>query len=570
MTRNKYGWAVTLPLAAALVLTACSGGSGSTKSTSTGSSGGTTGGGTTKTTSAAAGKEGGTATVDLGASPGSLDPQVAYAAQSQDADWLAYTGLLTYARASGDAGVKVIPGLATALPTVSNAGKTYALTLRPGLKYTNGVGVKAADFAYTIQRAIKLNWGGVSFFTGTIKGAAEYQSGKAASISGITSDDATGKITITLTSAYGPFENVLALSAAGLVPTGTAMKNLATTPPPGIGPYTISKVNGTYGFELSKVAGFAAFKLPGIPLGHLDKVVFKTQSNPLSAAEDVLKGQADAFDPSGAVPGSLLATIQKQAADRYSAIAVPWVYYFWMNSTVAPFNNKVARIAVATAIDRQALIRLSSGQLSAGCNFFPPGIAGHVDGDCVTQTNGPQLAAAKTMIQNAHLTGSPVTVWGMNVAPRDSYANYYASLLTSLGFKVTTKLLSPAVYSATVSNPKTKAQTGYGDWLEDFPHPVDFTLPFSAFGLSANVNYGRVNNPTIEGMLTKLGGTPASQLPSVASQWAAVDHYLNANALILPFGYAKLPKFLSARIDYSTAVFSPIYLNDYSSWQLVS
>lgn len=546
----------SVPLAAALVLSSCSGSSSSTATAPSGGQGGSA-------------KEGGTATVNLGGAPGSIDPQRSYAAGTQDAVWLAYTGLLTYARANGDAGTKVIPGLATALPKVSADGLTYELTLRPNLQYSNGTPVKASDFSYTIQRAIKLNWGGVSFFTGTIKGAQDYQSGKATTISGITADDATRKITITLNSPYGPFDNVLALSGAGLVPAGTAMKDLATAPPPGIGPYTISKVNGNYGFEITKVPKFASFNLPGIPAGHLDKVVIKTQSNALSAAEDVLKNNVDAFDPSGGVPGSLLPTVKAQAADRFSQETVPWVYYFWLNSTIAPFNNEKARLAVSTALDRKALVRLSSGQLAVGCNMLPPGIAGHEDGGCVTQPNGPDLAAAKKILSDAGLTGAPVTVWGMSVAPRDAYVNYYASLLTSLGFNVTTKLLAPAVFSATVSNVTTKAQTGYGDWAQDFPHPVDFTLPISKFGIAANLNYGRVDDPVVEGIIQKLGGTPSSGLAAVADQWAAMDKHLNEKALVLPWGYATLPKFLSDRIDFKKAIFSPIYYNDYSSWQLV-
>lgn len=507
--------------------------------------------------------------MNLGAAPGSIDPQRAYAAGTQDAVWLAYTGLLTYARANGDAGTKVIPGLATAMPKVSADGMTYRLRLRPNLKYSNGTPVKASDFAYTIERAIKLNWGGVSFFTFTIKGAQDYQAGKASKISGIVSDDATGKITIRLNAPYGPFDNVLALSGAGLVPSGTPMKDLATAPPPGIGPYTISKVNGNYGFEVSKVARFAKFNLPGIPAGHLDKVVIKTQSNPLSAAEDVLKNNVDAFDPSGGVPGSLLPTVKAQAPSRYGTETVPWVYYFWLNSTIAPFNNEKARLAVSTALDRKALVRLSSGQLAVGCNFLPPGIAGHQDGGCTTQPNGPNLAKGKKILTDAGLTGTPVTVWGMSVAPRDAYVNYYASLLTSLGFKVTTKLVAPAVYSATVSNVTTKAQTGYGDWAQDFPHPISFTLPISKFGIAANVNYGRVDDPVVEGSISKYGPTSSGELPSVADKFAAMDTHLNDKALVLPFGYASLPKFLSNRINYDKALFSPIYYNDYSSWQLV-
>ena len=80
--------------------------------------------------------------------------------------------MTAYAHASGLAGGQVIPGLATALPTVSADGKTYTATLRKGLVYSNGKPVKASDFPYTIERSLKLPWGGSGqFYGGTIVGA---------------------------------------------------------------------------------------------------------------------------------------------------------------------------------------------------------------------------------------------------------------------------------------------------------------------------------------------------------------------------------------------------------------
>src|SRR6202044_423932 len=103
------------------------------------------------------------------------------------------TGLTTYKHASGAAGGNLIPGLATALPTISNGGKTYTVTLRKGLVFSNGTPVKASDFAYTVERAIKIPWGGSgSFITPVIVGASAFSAGKAKTISGITTDDATG------------------------------------------------------------------------------------------------------------------------------------------------------------------------------------------------------------------------------------------------------------------------------------------------------------------------------------------------------------------------------------------
>ena len=84
---------------------------------------------------------GGTVQMVMGTFPDSLDPQRGYSTQAAEADWISYTGLVTYKHVSGVGGATLIPGLATALPVVSHGGKTYTVTLRKGLKYSNGAAV---------------------------------------------------------------------------------------------------------------------------------------------------------------------------------------------------------------------------------------------------------------------------------------------------------------------------------------------------------------------------------------------------------------------------------------------
>ena len=130
--------------------------------------------------------------------------------------------MLTYAHANGKPGTALIPGLATALPAISNGGKTYTVTLRKGLVYSNGKPVKASDFTYTVERAIKIPWGGSGqFITAQIQGATAYSKGTSKTISGITTNDATGQITIHLVAPYGAFDNVL-LAAHGYALASTA------------------------------------------------------------------------------------------------------------------------------------------------------------------------------------------------------------------------------------------------------------------------------------------------------------------------------------------------------------
>ena len=109
-----------------------------------------------------------------GTPPQSLDPGLDYTTQGSEVNWLVYTGLTTY-RTGGTAGAQLIPGLATALPVISNGGKTYTATLRKGLVFSNGKPVVASDFTYTVERALKIPWGGASaFITPNIVGATAY------------------------------------------------------------------------------------------------------------------------------------------------------------------------------------------------------------------------------------------------------------------------------------------------------------------------------------------------------------------------------------------------------------
>jgi peptide/nickel transport system substrate-binding protein len=519
-------------------------------------------------------RQGGTATVLMGTAPDFLDPQEGYTTQSAEATWISYTPLLTYRHASGTSGTELIPGLAKALPKVSKDGRSYTLTLRKGLVYSNGRPVKAGDFKYTIERAIRLNWGGKAFFTNYIAGASAFDSGQSDTISGIETDDASGRITIHLTTPYGAFANVIAFPAAGLVPSGTPMTNLSNDPPPGVGPYMITDVSPNRSFSLVKNRRFAALDIPGIPTGHLSRITVNITSNTQTEAEQVLQNQADAFDAGDTLPPSLLPQIESQAADRFSREPIPSTYYFFLNTRTEPFNNPLARQAVNYAIDRRALVRLASGFLAPECKFLPEGIAGHSNGPCAygSKDGAPDLAKAKQLVEQAGLVGTPVTVWGQSRSPRREYVEYYTSVLNQIGFKATPKIISDSIYFPTIGNAATNPQTGFADWIQDFPNPSDFYLLMDGRTIQPtnNQNFSMVDDPHIQRELARLNRVPATKLDSVAGEWRALDQYVARKAYVAVFGSEEVPKFLSDRIDFDTAVFHPLYFNDWSTWQLTS
>ena len=505
----------------------------------------------------------------MGTAPDSLDPGFGYTTQAAEADWISYTGLVTYAHANGQAGGQVIPGLATALPVASADGKTYTATLRKGLVYSNGTPVKASDFPYSIERSIKIPWGGSSFYTGNIVGAAAYAAGKAKSISGITADDATGKITIKLLAPYGAFDNVLAFPSSALVPTGTPMKNEPNSPPPGDGPYMITNVVPNQGFQVVKNPKWTA--IPGIPSGYAN-INVKISSNVSSNALAVLQNSADVFDWADTVPGSLLPQISSQASSRFSKKVMNSTYYIFLNSKAKPFSSQLAREAVVTGLDQNAMNRLGSGTLIPACYFLPPGMVGHPTGTCPygNPASGGDLAKAKQLVQQSGMAGQSVTVWSETRSPRQQWMTYYTQFLNSIGFKATQKVIADATYFSTIGNLKLNPQTGFADWNQDFPNPIDFYLLLqkAAIQPTNNQNFGQVADPKIDSESTKLGATPATQLSSIGSQWQALDQYVAQKAYVAVFGYQTFPAFTSTRIDLSKAIFHGLYGWDWSSLSL--
>jgi peptide/nickel transport system substrate-binding protein len=540
---------VSLALALVIGVSAC--GSSSTSSTSSGT--------------------GGTATVLMGTAPDSLDPGLGFTTQSYEATWITYTGLVTYAHATGEAGTKLIAGLAESLPTVSSDGKTYAFTLRKGLAYSDGTPVKASDFTHTIERAIKLGWGEKELLTENIVGGEAFDKGKASTISGIQTDDATGKITVKLVAPYGPFLNVLAFPAAGLVPGSTPMKSLPNTPPPGVGAYEIASVVPNKSFSLVRNPHFSSSTIPGVPAGHVN-VDVKIVSNNQSEAEQVLDNSADVFDYNDTIPPTLLAKVQAQAKERYAKESTVSGEYFFLNVKSKPFSSSLVREAVNYALDRRALQRLDSGMLDPACFFLPVGMPGHPSAPCPDgePSAGPNLAKAKELVQKSGLAGTSVTVWGGSRAPHKEFVDYYAGVLNEIGLKATEKIVADAQYYPTVGNLSNKVQTGWMSFSQDFPNPIDFYQLLDAHSIlpTENHNLSQVDDPHIQSELAALSPTPSSQLDSVLSRWQALDLYTAQKAYMAPFGYDEVPKFFSDRIDFGAAVFHPVYGNDWSSLQL--
>jgi peptide/nickel transport system substrate-binding protein len=243
----------------------------------------------------------------------------------------------------------------------------------------------------------------------------------------------------------------------------------------------------------------------------------------------------------------------------------------FFNARTAPFNNQLAREAVNVGVDRRGFQRLASGALTPACYFLPEGITGHPTGDCkYGSLDAPDLAKAKQLLKQSGQMGAKVTVWGQNREPRKEYTDYYTAALNKIGFKATERIIADATYFPTIGNAKTNPQTGFADWIQDFPNPSDFYLLLDANSIQPtnNENFGNVNDPHIQSELAYLNKVPATKLAGAAARWTTLDQYVASKAYVFVFGSEQSPQFFGPKINKGAAVFHRTYFNDWTSLAL--
>jgi peptide/nickel transport system substrate-binding protein len=528
-----------------------------------GSDGSSTGGG---------GREGGAITISQSTQPDALDPALSYTFGGWEPMWLVYTPPLTYRHAEGTEGAELIPGVAEALPAISPDGRTYELTMRKGLTYSDGTPAKASDFEHTIKRVLNLESGGSAFFLG-IEGAQAYvDAGRPETdISGIETDDRTGKITIRLTEPDGTFSNVLAMPFAGLVPRNTPFENLTKDPPPGIGPYAITESVPNRQFVLERND---RFRVPGIPRGHVEKITTRIVTSATRAAQDVISGELDYMQD--LIPPDIKPEIEAKYSDRYEEHPASSTYYLFLNVRVPPFDNEQVREAVNYGVDKPALARLFAGNLVPGCSFLPPAVPGYDASldveDCPwgNPKEPPDLQRARQLIDEAGAEGAKVTVWGDTLDPDDKVAAAYSDMLNEMGLDAEPKILDASVFNQTMGSAKTEAQTGVTGWSQDFPHPKNFffLVDGAAIQPTNNQNFGNVDDPQVTAGIAELSTEP-ELTREVADRWSELNRQLVEEGWIVPFGHGTRPTFVSERMDFENCtLFHPVYGNDYSSFCL--
>jgi peptide/nickel transport system substrate-binding protein len=524
------------------------------------------GGGSSSGSSGSGGSEGGTLNATYASFPDYLDPQLSYTAEGWTAMGEVYIPLLTYKHANGTAGAALEPGLAKEMPKISNGGKTYTMFLRPGLKYSDGTPVKASDFTYAVERAFKVNSGGSVFYTGIV-GAEKFAETKKGGIPGIKTNDKTGEIVIDLTKPRGTFSNELGLMFVAPVPAGTPNEDLSANPPPGTGPYMITKSQPGRGWEYARNPYWAKANskaMPNYPSGHIDGAKITVVRNPQSQVNDIEQGKYDWMQnpPPSNRYQEVLSKYEGTQFEPFSTIST---YYFWMNTRKAPFNDPKVRQAVNYAVDPEALERIYSGQITATHQILPEGMPGHKKLDLYPHN----LAKAKEMLKEANPSDMDITVWTDTESPNNEAGEYYEGVLKELGFNAKLKIINADNYFTIIGNQTTAdLDTGWSDWYEDYPHPNDFFQPLLA-GESIlptnNGNFANIDEPKLNKEIAKLGEEQLG--PEQEAAYAELDKKYMELAPWIPYGQRTLSTFVSSNINLENIITNPTFFQYLTSFE---
>jgi peptide/nickel transport system substrate-binding protein len=488
-----------------------------------------------------------------------LEPTLWYYATTWEIAYATCTPLMTFTDTSGVAGVKPIPGVGEQ-PTVSDHGKVYSFTLKPGLKFATGAPITGAAIKYTFDRMFspKLASPGDSFFN-MIVGAPAVISGKATTVSGIT--DTANTVTFKLSEPVASFLYRMTLPFACPVPVGTAIKPLENGTALLTGPYMVKSYTPERSILLVKNPYWNAAELGKRQVSdqiNIQLNVDDSQASPLIQAGQ-LATYAAPISPTDALTAISNPTLKGQVFVN----PLPATTYLWLNNSVPPLNNVKVRQAINYAINRLAIQRVWGGpsQAAPTDQVLPPTMPGYVKANNYPVAG--DLAKAKSLMKASGVK-TPVSLELRTLSDQPGYAQAAQVIqadLAPIGLKINIVTAPDSVNGGFISAPKNHIPMGINTWTQDYPYADDFFSPLldgNNITASGNNNYASFNNPGINTQIQNLVSAGS------AAQWNALDKeiistYAPWAPLLNP---TRVTVFASGICG---AIMQPVYLVDFAT-----
>jgi YVTN family beta-propeller protein len=488
-----------------------------------------------------------------------IDPGAAWSSESWRVMTLVYDGLVGYRRVAGAAGATLVANLATHVPTPTDGGRTYTFQLRPGIRYSNGAPVRAADFRSSLERSIKVSPNPPPIVVQDLVGGTSCLKQPAACdlSHGIETNDEARTVTIHLTAPDPDFLYKMALPLASFVPADSPLRLASDEPLPGTGPYRLQTADGGRTLRLVRNRYFHVWASDARPDGYADEILIRTGAEGGEQVAAVLDGEADwAEVPTERVQA--LATTRPAQLHSDPFIAT---YYMFLNVRVPPFDDPRVRRALNLATDRRRLVELRGGPLGAQptCQMVPPGVFGYqphcpytVDPGPAGTWIAPDFARASQLVEASGTRGMKITV--STFTGEEGIGRYFTTLLRQLGYGASLRVTDGEEHFAMVADSSAHVQMGATAWIADFLAASNFVaLLFSCESFvpasSGNLNYSGLCDRRVDAAIDAARRAQALDPRAGGELWAAADRALTEAAAAVPFANLRAVSLVSERVE---------------------
>jgi len=520
--------------------------------------GGSSGGGGSSNSSSGALKAGGTLYYLTKRPAEHLDPQRTYIGRDiADEARLMYRTLTNFPVANGTAGIKLQPDAATDVGKSTDAGKTWAFTLKDGIKWQDGKPVTCEDFKYGISRtfATDIITGGptyalqfldigvhkdkdgnsVSNYAGPYAktGQAEYD--KAVVCSGNT-------ITFHLKKAVGDFNYAVTMPAWAAYRADQDKGDKSNFTVFSDGPYMLQ---GTWtqnkGGTFVRNPNWDA-KTDTLRKAYPDSIVFVEGLTDEVIAQRLISDTGnDKFSVTDRrVPPAYQAQAAAIPKTRQELVDSPFVDY--LSPNFRKLTNPLVRQALAVSTDKSGYITASGGDTYGrpAQTSINPGVLGYKDFNAFNAPDKGDPAKAKALLQQAGVqVPYPITYTYSGGTPTSEKAA--AALKAGWeagGFKVTLNELTDTYYDV-VQNPANakKYDVAWAGWGADWPNASTVIPPLfdSRVNLSAASNgsdYGFYDSSQLNSMID--AAYAETDINAQAKMWGDADEFIAKDVGYIP------------------------------------
>lgn len=380
---------------------------------------------------------------------------------------------------------------------VSRDGRTYTYTLKPGVKWSDGVPLTAQHFWDSWERTLNPKTAsGYAYFLFDVAGAKDYNEGKLTDASKLgfkAVDEKTFVVTLNKPATY--FATVPAFTVTFPIRKDVLEKHGRQWTEPGnivvTGPFTLKEWKHDARLELVPNPHYRG---PAPKLERAVAYVVKEDTTAISMFE------AGKLNYLSRLPALEIERLKKNPAYR----SLPYLrgYYYGFNVTKPPFNDPRVRRAFAHAINREEITSLLKGGQQPTMSWIPKGMLGY----------NPRIglayepAKAKKLLAEAGFPdgkGFPGTTFMFDTRDDNKAIaeRLQAQWQKVLGVKLSAQNEEWKVYLGRLRQ-DAPAVFRHG-WGADFPDPDNFMNMFTSY--SGN-NFTKWKSARFDGLIEKAAG----------------------------------------------------------------